>query len=189
MVILRISSENRRPAFKSLSYLLPSINTWLWESLLMSLCLSFFINITSIIIISSSKNCGGNYNEVMDIKCSEQWALNKGSPLHPLPGAEITKYHTVSDLNNRNVSSRSSGIWKSKINVLVGSLPSDSLGRICPISVQLLVVCQKSLIFHSLQGMALLQYPPPSSHGALIVTSSHSLLSVQACLDHSFPVL
>ena len=108
----------------------------------MSLWLSFFINITSI-IISPSKNCGGNYNEVMDIKCSEQWALNKGSPL--LPGAEITKYHMVSDLNNRNVSSHSSGVWKSKMNVLAGSLPSDSLGRICPISVQLLVVCQKSL--------------------------------------------
>ena len=78
-----MSSENRWPAFKSLSYLLLSINTWLWESLLMSLCLSFFINITSIIIISSSKNCRGNYNEVMDTKCSEQWALNKGSPLLP----------------------------------------------------------------------------------------------------------
>ena len=172
--------------FKSLSYLLPSLNTWLWESLLMSLWLSFFINITSI-IISPSKNCGGNYNEVMDIKCSEQWALNKGSPL--LPGAEITKYHMVSDLNNRNVSSHSSGVWKSKMNVLAGSLPSDSLGRICPISVQLLVVCQKPLVFHSLQGMALLQYLPPSSHGALTVISSHSLLSVQACLDHNFPVL
>ena len=46
--------------------------------------------------------------------------------------AAITRYHTLGGLNNRSASSHSPGVWKSKVNVLIGLVPSYGWWRIRP---------------------------------------------------------
>ena len=49
-----------------------------------------------------------------------------------LPGAAVTKYQSLGDINSRNVSSHSSGGWKSMVKVPAGLVPPEGCeGRIC----------------------------------------------------------
>ena len=45
--------------------------------------------------------------------------------MYLFPRADITKYHRLGGLNNRNLFSHSSRGWKSKVKVLAGLVPSE----------------------------------------------------------------